>query len=1679
MADSIQERYTRDFKSGDVSRGEILISYDYDYLTSSFTWTENNLTNDSSGEVIIVVNWIDAAGYFENVGTDRISLQIMNKLAEKPDLLSLPVHLIGHSRGGSVISGLADEFARQGIWIDHLTLLDPHPMSIDNPVHVGDRVLFSDSYFQKSSIISGMDVDGAYNIQLDARCPGLFLCPLNGGYDSSHSDIHLWYHGTINYWDNPVKNGDSEDGKDIELNNEMRASWYSSSNPDEIGGQKTGFYYSRLGGGNRKDSRAIQGYHNAKSFGGNGNRPSYVSDLSNAVWPNLVEIEVRNNSNGQLVKRTDTVEIGDFLQIKYVGQDYDGGIYDGKSRVELFLDRDRNPLNNNNICSLISFDHPASGNDTFSSNCGFDTTGLEKTDGYIYGKISDGIRTRYLYYEEQIRFVDNASSLLIETMPGDKNLKIVIDGVTVTNSAAYTWANDSSHTLNAPSPQTGTDGQQYIFDGWSDGFPQNHTITVSADINLTAYFRPTFDGQRITPVEDTYIATSDINDNLNHHYTESTIRIALDSYGLMKFQMYAIPQGSTIKQAVLVLHPKTVTGSCPVQIELRKIYGSWDQDIVVWHHTSPFIGSTVLGTFVYADINGREDIVFKSTEFPALADTLQEWLDDESTNRGFLLRTITNGLVSIGSFDGLDSSQPELYVTYINNTNPGYATIVLDVQTGSCGGNVHVTARFKEAATGIDLQLDPVSFQLSPSNLGLILSTDPKTDNYGRADCFIKPLDNGLAQLKVTYNDSGDSITQAIDLCVTEPPALVAYKNLGVSGIDVDWNSTGSLVAFASGNSLILVQNPLSDHSIWVSKEMENPGGLNNAHGVVFSPDGTRVFFAGQGYVNSDRHEESVVYQLNYPDGIPSRIWRQNFDGTILDRCVDWRGNVIVTGIGAAEDNIVGWNAANGSIVCEPTIFPSSYARGLAINPANSAQCAVVSGDTLFSYSLMNCSLLDTAYGSDGESAAWSPDGQFFAIGERNGKLAIFNQSFQSVTTLMGHTAAIKDMDFSANSLFLVTCDSGKSNVYEKVGGNWVRRRSGPGGIAVAWDPSGTHYVLSTGDIVAPFDKQGPHVSDLAPVDGSITDQPEITISALITDNTAVSSAEIAANDTPAVAMTLVEGRYQQMVALNLGTNRIVITATDIYANSTLSVFTIERRIEIQAPLIQSITVEPPSGKPGTVFKVTARITDPDSGVKPGSVLLTIRKSAKEIAVLGMHDDGVNGDDIPGDGIYTALWNSSDATVGKYSCDISASDILNNVANVNDAAALVVMGTTTSQSWQFTSNANPAYPDESSNPYGDPFVEMVGEFSSGIPWLAEDGSHAGVWIVDHWAGTDMAVSVPSRPDQNQRILFQIVYSAPEGNAPMVYFVSDDSPNICLQMMVLVGQNRMDENYCVATYQNVSPPSGKIWIRPRDYQVFVDSIYVQTECTTDPISSSGSGGGDIIEGDRNPAPFRGGPGTTFQAWSFSTGDNPIIPDLFVSPYGLPWVDLFGGFDANIVWLDNDNGHQGVWTVDSSNYINEMVASVPIYQGQTQYHQIWLQITYSTLSRPMLYVSPDADTYLAMNMIMSVQIEPYYSMAVYAMTLQQQSQYIQFHIRGRESPVYVDSIIIETQSIPIPEPILGDFDSNRIVDIDDLIILTNQWLQPPGEPSADLVPDENNIVNLLDLAVFSENWLLVSN
>jgi hypothetical protein len=265
MADEIPNYYL--FPGANSTTYLITLTYNDGYY---FKVTRTNSSPPSatdSGEILIKLDWSQMAGGLTapyDFSTYDVAwafgqvLMLTNAISElnSHPLIEFPIHLIGHSRGGSLMNELTLQLGTNGIWVDHLTTLDPHPFNNDGNFDIGfptdasasntwESVLFRDNYWQYISIDplldpTGESAYGAYDRQ---------LYDLSGGYDTGtivgpyHSNVHLWYYGSIN-WNTPTTydyNGDT-----ATIDSEMRTNWWVDYEQE---GTNAGFEYSLIGGG--------------------------------------------------------------------------------------------------------------------------------------------------------------------------------------------------------------------------------------------------------------------------------------------------------------------------------------------------------------------------------------------------------------------------------------------------------------------------------------------------------------------------------------------------------------------------------------------------------------------------------------------------------------------------------------------------------------------------------------------------------------------------------------------------------------------------------------------------------------------------------------------------------------------------------------------------------------------------------------------------------------------------------------------------------------------------------------------------------------------------------------------------------------------------------------------------------------------------------------------------------------------------------------------------------------------------------------------------------------------------------------------------------------------------------------------------------------------------------------
>lgn len=416
-------------RAGSGSIGTITVTGTSGNLTATCSNWNFDLTTATSGEIVVLVDWTAVSNHLTTgVTAQEVATAIAPKIYEsqnsQPALSELPIHLIGHSRGGGMVFEIARLLGLQGIEVEQVTALDPHPLTtndpqvlnqtIDTPVQVYENVLFTDTYWQNINFPKGEYVNGAYNrLWTDLSGgyhneSGYNYTVLGTNYDfSDHLNIILAYYGTIDL-STPTSNGQATMG------NSERA-WF---NTYENAGENTGFKYSRIIMGDRKSTDTpvtdndaiIAGYNNNSLLGGNGARQTLT--WTNAVWCNVITSTILKNST-ELSFGTQAISDNDVLQINYKYRSYANA-----STVTFYVDVDRNPYNNNNAATIGSKSLSATGSTIAESSLDWTISDLtDQSKYYVYSEITDGTRKRYQYSDYELTYNQSTGIISADEQP--------------------------------------------------------------------------------------------------------------------------------------------------------------------------------------------------------------------------------------------------------------------------------------------------------------------------------------------------------------------------------------------------------------------------------------------------------------------------------------------------------------------------------------------------------------------------------------------------------------------------------------------------------------------------------------------------------------------------------------------------------------------------------------------------------------------------------------------------------------------------------------------------------------------------------------------------------------------------------------------------------------------------------------------------------------------------------------------------------------------------------------------------------------------------------------------------------------------------------------------------------------------------------------------------------------
>jgi hypothetical protein len=285
----------------------------------SVTLADGNkpLEQTTKSEAIVELDWSSIAdtSHFTDGVASNVADYLLNTHSGVPDFKQLPIHLIGHSRGASLMVALSYDLGQRGIWVDQVTNLDPHPIGQISIPFIGtfgdakmrtySNVIFADTYYRNGGIDlidpHGQSVGGSFNQNLNDTVQKTHEL-------SAHMSVTAYYHGTIDF--NAKQNGDAL----------VHSSWYGTT-PDKPPRDATGFYFTQEVGG----PRALSGL--STTFGGKAARSTVK--LKGTQWANIISPRMLGKSHvGQHQKVTFKALYGDS---------------DSSDTVTFFFDRNQNP----------------------------------------------------------------------------------------------------------------------------------------------------------------------------------------------------------------------------------------------------------------------------------------------------------------------------------------------------------------------------------------------------------------------------------------------------------------------------------------------------------------------------------------------------------------------------------------------------------------------------------------------------------------------------------------------------------------------------------------------------------------------------------------------------------------------------------------------------------------------------------------------------------------------------------------------------------------------------------------------------------------------------------------------------------------------------------------------------------------------------------------------------------------------------------------------------------------------------------------------------------------------------------------------------------------------------------------------------------------------------------------
>ncbi len=476
----------------------------------------------------------------------------------------------------------------------------------------------------------------------------------------------------------------------------------------------------------------------------------------------------------------------------------------------------------------------------------------------------------------------------------------------------------------------------------------------------------------------------------------------------------------------------------------------------------------------------------------------------------------------------------------------------------------NVKTFIKNASNNQPAADSPVEWSLKPStDCSWTDDPDSKTDTNGKAEgCFNVSKPTRVSVI-VTHIPSGISGTGTFTFKGYGGTKILPWKNLEGAGELCEWSSNGYFaVRQATGLSIYRVSD-------WEKVYSKNKG-LGSYHGLIFSPDGSRL-------VTDDFNGKGEIVVLNVPDGSIDRSWDVGCKTKAADRSFGWRDNYIYA---VHNDNLIRKWSNPGAL--NTTFNHNDEIRELRFNPANDSQFAAV--DNYGELRIWNTEspspvkTIDVESGStvNLECLAWSHDGTNLSVGTVNGDTGVIYTYNTLSWSKSGFTlpglGAVNSLDYNNDSSRLAIGHSNGLIVYNL--NTYTVEYYNSGSVKhVRWSPASRNpdgCMLAAGGQVYVFDDYScPQVRIFSPESGSFVTSASVEIVGKISDPHDIRSATASVNRGAPVSLSLdPDGSFTQTVSLIEGRNTILIQAQDIPENESSYTLIVNRFADALPPVL-------------------------------------------------------------------------------------------------------------------------------------------------------------------------------------------------------------------------------------------------------------------------------------------------------------------------------------------------------------------------------------------------------------------------------------------------------------------------------------------------------------------------------